>query len=192
MIIPFPDKTYDIIYADPPWPMKKIQRKSRPNQVEMDYPTMKLEEIEKLPVGDLAKSSSTLWLWTTHRFLPNALQIMASWGFNYQRLITWHKSNGMCLFGFHHSTELLLFGYKGTLEAFPTRKAVPLLVQEKSSRHSEKPAIFRSLIEPFGQDRIELFARKHAPGWDAWGNEVSPSLQDHSSCAIKGQSLTTN
>ena len=34
------DKKYNIIYADPPWKMKKIQRKVRPNQSGFDYPTM--------------------------------------------------------------------------------------------------------------------------------------------------------
>ncbi len=41
---------YSLIYADPPWDVKKIKRKVRPNQVEFDYPTMSLEEIKNLPV----------------------------------------------------------------------------------------------------------------------------------------------
>ena len=59
-------KKYDVIYTDPPWDVKKIKRKSRPNQVEMDYPTMKLEEICKLPVSGMTKDNAVLFLWTTH------------------------------------------------------------------------------------------------------------------------------
>lgn len=42
------------------------------------------------------------------------------------------------------------------------------------TRHSEKPDEARQNIVDLVGDvpRIELFARNHAPGWDAWGNEL--------------------
>jgi hypothetical protein len=45
---------YDVIVIDPPWPMRKIERDVRPNQVEFDYPTMQEEELTalKLPAAD--------------------------------------------------------------------------------------------------------------------------------------------
>ena len=172
-MIPFPEKKYQVIYADPPWEVKKVVRKSRPNQKEsLDYKTMPLEEIMALNVCGLAEEDSTLWLWATHAYLPKAFDVMRSWGFRYQRVITWDKSNGMCLFGFHHRTEFLLFGYRGKIDMYPKRKAFPTVVSAKSDRHSEKPNIFRELIEPFGSSRIELFARQRVDGWDAWGDEV--------------------
>ena len=171
-MIPFPNKKYQIIYADPPWDVVKIKRKVRPNQVEFDYPTMSLEEIKKLPVKDIADDTSVLFLWATHAYLPKAFEVMIEWGFKYQRTITWDKQNGMCLFGFHHRTEFLLFGYKGKLEMYPKRKAFPTMVQAKSLRHSHKSDVFRDLIAVFGNTKIELFARHKAEGWDAWGDEV--------------------
>jgi len=39
------NKKYEVIYADPPWDIKKIKRKVRPNQIEMDYKTMKKYQI---------------------------------------------------------------------------------------------------------------------------------------------------
>lgn len=170
---PFPNKAYQLIYADPPWPVKKIVRKSRPNQTpELDYPTLSLTEIAGLPVQTITATDCRLFLWTTQAFLPKAFGVMEAWGFRYQRVITWDKGNGMCLFGFHHRTEFLLFGYKGKISMYPKQKTVPTLVQAKSSRHSAKPQIFRDLLIPFGSPRIELFARERAEGWDAWGNEV--------------------
>lgn len=169
---------YQVIYADPPWPVKKIVRKVRPNQTEsLDYPTMSLDDIKLLDVGMLSDDNSVLFLWTTHAFLPKAFSVMEYWGFKYQRTITWDKSNGMSLFGFHHRTEFLLFGYKGKLEMYPHRKTFPTLVQAKSPRHSEKPHIFRELIEPFGKRRIELFARQKTEGWDIWGNEIESDIE---------------
>lgn len=167
-----PPGPYDVIYADPPWPVQKIRRAVRPNQVEMDYPTMSVEAIGAMPVQAISGDAARLFLWTTHAFLPDAFEVMRRWGFKYQRTITWDKSNGMCLFGFHHRTEFLLFGYRGKIEMYPRRKAFPTLVAAKSERHSAKPQIFRELIEPFGTRHIELFARERVPGWDAWGNEV--------------------
>jgi N6-adenosine-specific RNA methylase IME4 len=171
-MIPFPEKKYQVIYADPPWQVKKIIRKVRPNQVAMDYPTMSIDEIKHLPVRDISANNSCLFLWTTHAYLPKSFEVMASWGFKYQRTITWDKQNGLCLFGFHHRTEFLLFGYHGKIEMYPKRRAFPTIVQARSLRHSSKPQIFRELIMPFGETRIELFAREATPEWDVWGNEV--------------------
>ena len=164
---------YSVIYADPPWDIKKIQRISRPKQIDMDYPTMSLEEIRVLPVRELADENSSLFLWTIQSYLPYSFGILESWGFKYNRTITWDKRNGMCLNGFHNRTEFLLFGYRGFLEGFPERQPFPTVVSASSPRHSEKPEIFRTLIEPFGEPRIELFARNKYPGWDVWGNEIS-------------------
>lgn len=169
-------KKYRTIYADPPWPVEKIIRKVRRNQIEMDYPTMSLEAIKALPVRDMAEKDSYLFLWTTQKYLPDAFWVMLHWGFKYQRTITWDKQNGLCLFGFHHRTEFLLFGYRGKIEMYPKRKAFPTIVVAKSPRHSEKPQIFRDLIEPFGEPRIELFARTKTEGWDCWGNEIESDI----------------
>lgn len=169
-------KKYQIVYADPPWDVKKIKRKVRPNQIGMDYPTMKLEDIKALPVQSISDENSVLFLWTTHSYLPRAFEVLKEWGFKYQRTITWDKQNGMCLFGFHHRTEFLLFGYKGKIEMYPKRKAFPTMVVAKSNRHSEKPQVFRDLIKPFGETRIELFARQKTDGWDVWGNEVESDI----------------
>jgi N6-adenosine-specific RNA methylase IME4 len=164
---------YKVIYADPPWPVSKVVRKCRPNQKsELDYPTMTIKQITDLPVSLISAPDCVLFLWTTHKYLPDSFSILSKWGFKYQRTITWDKGNGMCLFGFHHRTEFLLFGYRGRLEMYPRRPAFPTIVSEKSPRHSEKPQIFRDLIAPYGIPRIELFARIRVPGWDAWGNEV--------------------
>lgn len=165
---------YDVIVVDPPWPMKKTgKRKSRPNQgVDLDYPTMGVNRIKALPVRALAADSAVLFLWTTHGFLKVAFDVMLSWGFRYQRCLTWDKKNGMCLGGFHHRTEFCLFGYCGTFDSFPKRKAIPTVFSEKSNGHSVKPDVFYELVAPIGLRRIDVFARKERAGWTVWGDEV--------------------
>lgn len=171
-------KKYQVIYADPPWEVKKIKRDVRPNQIEMDYTMMPFRDICNLGISlrPYLNDNCTLFLWTIQSYLPKSFQVMQEWGFKYQRVITWDKENGMCLFGFHNRTEFLLFGYRGKLEMYPRRKAFPTIVVAKSPRHSEKPQIFRDLISPFGENRLELFARQKVDGWDCWGNEVESTL----------------
>ena len=169
-----PSVKYDVVYADPPWPKpkKKICRRVRPNQIGYDYPVMSIEEIKALPVESIAKPQSVLFMWCTQACLPESFDVVSSWGFNYQRMLVWDKQCGMCFFGFHHRAEFLLFGYRGKLNMYPKRKAFPTVISIRSQRHSEKPQIFRDLIKPFGEKRIELFARTKTVGWDVWGNEV--------------------
>lgn len=71
-------KKYSLIYADPPWNVKKIKRKCRPNQVDFDYPTLTLEQIKSIPVGTLADENCCLFLWTTQAYLPKAFEVMES------------------------------------------------------------------------------------------------------------------
>lgn len=47
-------KKYDIIYADPPWQYRTYSKKGKGRSAESHYPTMSIEEIKALPVGELA------------------------------------------------------------------------------------------------------------------------------------------
>jgi len=170
LVIP---SSFSCIVVDPPWEVKKIIRKVRPNQKEkLDYPTMTLDKIKELPIQRIAAENSVLFLWTTNAYLEAAFSVMKSWGFKYQRCLTWDKGNGMCLFGFHHRTEFVLFGYRGKINMYPRRPVFPSVFSGKSRRHSAKPDEFYKLAEPFGDTRIDIFARIKRSGWFAWGNEV--------------------
>jgi N6-adenosine-specific RNA methylase IME4 len=166
---------FDLIVSDPPWPMRKTgKRISRPNQDTcLDYPTMSLSEIRDMDVAGCADDNSVLFLWATHSFLRSAFDVMDSYGFRYQRTLTWDKGNGICLCGFHHRTEFCLFGYRGKIEVFPRRKTIPTVFSGKSERHSAKPDEFYKMVEPLGSNRLDIFARKHRKGWTVWGNEVT-------------------
>lgn len=173
-------KKYDLIVIDPPWTIKKLTRKQRPKQVKMDYPTMSLDEIQKLDVGLIADDSCWLFLWTTQKYLFDAKPILEHWGFNYLLTMVWEKiygrSNGMPLYGFRWNAEFILVGYKKKPKIWPSQKLIPAVFQAENVRHSQKPDLFYKLIEPLGQNRIDLFARKKREGWDVWGNEVDSDI----------------
>ena len=169
------DKKYKIIVVDPPWPMSKIMRRSRPNQVGFDYPTMTVEAIMDFSFpSKIADNDAILFLWTTQRFLPDAFKVLSAWEFTYSHTLTWDKQNGLVLKGFHWRTEFVLVGYRGKGKIYMAGKSIPTIFTESSWRkHSVKPAIFYELVGKLGEPRIDIFARKRREDWDVWGNEVS-------------------
>lgn len=172
MIVPFPDKKYSIIVADPPWRIQKIRKRVRPNQVEMDYPMMSLDEIKALPVNEIADDICTLFLWTIDKYLFETKSVLESWGFKYHLTMAWDKTNGLAMFGFNRQTEFILVGLKGKHNAYPKRKTVRTSFTAKSKRHSEKPDLFYDMLNVLDGERIDLFARRKRLNWDCWGNEV--------------------
>lgn len=174
--IPFPNKKYDVIVIDPPWTIKKITRKQRPNQVHMDYPLMSLDEIQAMDIVSLAKEKSYVFLWSVQKYLYQAKPILENWGFNHLLTMSWVKeygrSSGMALYGFRWNVEFILVGTKGRFPALPKQKLVKAGFNAVNEGHSKKPDEFYKMIEHLGNDKIDLFARKQREGWDVWGNEV--------------------
>ncbi len=173
----FPSKKYNIIYADPPW---EYDRKVGQGVVDEQYNTMKIENIKRLPIGNLAEENSVLFLWVTFPKLNEGLEVIKSWGFTLKTIaFNWIKlnDNGTPFFGIGYYTksngEVCLLATKGnTLEVLDN--TISQVIMTRKSKHSSKPHIVYGLIERlFGkQSRIELFARTKREGWDAWGNEV--------------------
>lgn len=171
---------YQIIVVDPPWKVKKITSKQRPNQIEMDYPMMSIKEISDLDIGDIADDDSWCFLWTTQKYLWDSKAILERWGFKHKLTMVWEKtygkSAGMPLFGFRWNAEFILVGTKGKKTMFPKTKLIPACFQAENIRHSEKPQRFYDMILPLGERRIDIFARKEREGWDVWGNEVESDI----------------
>jgi len=173
-MIPFPNKKYKTIYADPPWPEYgggKIKRGA-----DRHYPLMSIKEIMALPVPEIADENCHLYLWVTNNYLPAGLEVMKAWGFKYVTIITWMKDRiGLGQY-FRGLTEHCLFGVKGRLPykviEGKRQQGVTGFYAPKTA-HSEKPEEMRRMIEKVSYPPyIELFARKKVDGWDAWGNEI--------------------
>ena len=184
-MIPFPDKKYQIIYADPPWSYRnKNTGGSFKSGADAKYPTMTMDELFNLPVRNIADKNSVLFLWATVPLLPEAFQLMDSWGFKYKTMLTWRKIMSLGMgYWFRGQCEHLLLGVKGKVSAFRLQECN--FMQIKAEKHSKKPEDFRRLIERATikmskQERIELFARQKTPGWDVWGNEVSNNIETSS------------
>ena len=60
-MIKFPNKKYNIIYADPPWTFKTYSEKGKEKKsAENHYDCMNIEDIYSLPVQDIADDNCVL------------------------------------------------------------------------------------------------------------------------------------
>jgi N6-adenosine-specific RNA methylase IME4 len=179
-------KQFGTVLVDPPWRFQNRTGKMAPEHKRLRrYRTMSFEEIAGLPVADLARPQSHLYLWCPNALLLEALTIMKVWGFTYKTNIVWYKvrkdggPDGRGVgFYFRNVTELLLFGVRGKLRTLkPGRKQVNILVSRKQE-HSWKPEEAYRLMEACSPGPyVELFARQRRPGWEPWGDEVDTYAQ---------------
>lgn len=179
---------YGVILADPPWAYKMRSPKGYARSPEAHYPTMSEAELSALPVGQLAGRDCMLVMWSTWPHLPQALRVMAAWGFTYITGGPWVKRNadGSPAMGggyvLRSATEPFLFGKIGRPRT--ASKAVRNLIESPDApgplidalrrEHSRKPDDMRAMIDRLFPDvpGCELFARAPWPGRDVWGNET--------------------
>lgn len=187
---------YKTIALDPPW-LERGGGKSK-RGADRHYPLMptpKIIEIVTLsePVSRLA-ADAHCWCWVTDNYLEDGLRLMKAMGFRYVRTLVWVKVKrqadaahdvlskalggtgllsiglGQYLRGAH---ELALLGVRGDAMVPATADRMPSVVFAPKAKHSEKPQAAFDVFERCSPGpRVEMFARKARPGWEAWGNEA--------------------
>lgn len=186
---------YGTIIVDPPWPYNDEggptgnAGRGRPGKkivqvgIANHYPPMSVDELRRLPVGQIAAPDAVLFLWTTNAFMVETHELAVGWGFRPNTILTWGKVKAdrdepsmKTGHWFRGATEHIVFAVRGR----PPRPSValPTLHLYPRSNHSTKPSLFVVLAEQVGPPpRIELFARRVRPGWDRWGNEVESTIR---------------
>ena len=177
-------KKYGIIYADPPWHYRVYSKKGAGRSAESHYPTMTIEEIQALPVSELADKDCALFMWITFPLLKESLSVLSAWGFKFKTIaFVWIKQNrksDSLFWGMGYWTranaEFCVLATKGK----PKRMAknVHQVIVSHIEEHSKKPDEARRRIVRLMGDlpRIELFARQKTAGWGVWGNEVESDI----------------
>jgi N6-adenosine-specific RNA methylase IME4 len=180
-------RRFGTILADPPWRFTNRTGKMAPEHRRLSrYGTLTMGEIAALPISAVAAQTAHLYLWVPNALLPDGLQVMSAWGFQYKTNIVWHKlrrdggSDGRGVgFYFRNVTELILFGIRGknarTLR--PGRRQVNYLGTRKRE-HSRKPDEQYEIIEACSPGPwLEVFARGKRDGWQSWGDEAIDDYQ---------------
>jgi N6-adenosine-specific RNA methylase IME4 len=141
--------------------------------MQLDYPTMTVDEIAALDVDAMAADDCALFLWTTQTFLEDAFAVVRAWGFKKSSVLVWCKApHGWGPGGAFQSTvEFLIYARKGSPR---NRKQVrSQWWQLPRGRHSAKPEYVQDMLEEvFPGPYLELFARRERTNWTVLGNEV--------------------
>jgi len=178
-IIPFPDRKFPVIYADPPWSYND-KMTGHSFSLDHEYETQSLAWIKSLQVKDLAAKDAVLFLWATNPLLPEAFEVITAWGFKFKTVaFVWAKQTVTGKWAYNlgrwtmGSSELCLLATRGRPQRI--ERNVKQLVVAERTKHSKKPDEVRQRIVTLMGDvpRIELFARERPEGWEAWGNEVA-------------------
>jgi site-specific DNA-methyltransferase (adenine-specific) len=172
---------FPILYADPPWPYDN-ERDHKAELGGTPYDTMSIRDICALrPLIDrVAAKDSVMLMWATMPKLPEAIQVMAAWGYTYITVpFCWLKlqptgavelqgKDVLLKKGVYSglgsysagNLELVLMGKRG--RGLPRQcKSVKQVVMAPRGAHSAKPDEVRERIQKIWGPApiLELFAR---------------------------------
>lgn len=168
--------SFDVIVADPPWRFETWSDNGQRKGAAHQYDVMSLDDIKSLPVCNLAQRDAVLLLWATAPMLPDAIEVMRAWGFNYKSEMVWRKitlnhkvrmGTGYWCRSMHESILIGTIGKPSKVRAFPS------IFDGVAREHSRKPDEFFDIVDRHtaGLRRLELFSRQSRPGWETWGHE---------------------
>jgi N6-adenosine-specific RNA methylase IME4 len=173
---------YQAIYADPPWTFATYSHKGKGRSAEAHYSCMSLAEIKALPVADWAAPDCALFLWISNPSLPQALEVIQAWGFQFKTVaFTWAKTTTTgkwhmgCGYWSRANAEQCLLATRGKPKRLSA--SVHSLIVSPKREHSRKPDETYDRIEALVTGPyLEMFARQRRPGWDCWGNQADTGI----------------
>lgn len=146
---------YQVIYADPPWSYNSKRAnyiKNNSGETAKHYPTLSIEDLKNLKVGNIADENCMLFCWATFPQLKEALELIECWGFKYKTVaFSWVKmtKGNKPAFGIGYYTrsnvEVCLLGTKG--RPFKERSDISSVIMSPRGEHSQKPEEVRARIE---------------------------------------------
>lgn len=166
---------FDIISFDPPWPYEGESKEITtydPNgrRVANPYPEMSIEQIKQIEVS--SSDNSVVFLWTTHKFLNDAFDILKTWGFQYKATLVWDKEKMGMGAWLRMQCEFCLIGIKG--KPYWDNTKYRDIIRESRREHSRKPDSFFEMVENITLGRkLEYFSREKRNGWEVFGNDIN-------------------
>jgi N6-adenosine-specific RNA methylase IME4 len=174
-----PKHKYGVILADPEWRFETWSETGKDRSADNHYPTSELTVIKSRDVPSISAEDCVLFLWATVPMLPQALEVLAAWDFEYVSHFCWIKDKAGTGYWNRNKHELLLIGTRGDIPAPAPGTQFESAIFAAVQRHSQKPDKFYEIIESYFPTlrKIELNARRPRPGWDAWGFEAPQTME---------------
>jgi N6-adenosine-specific RNA methylase IME4 len=175
---------YGAILADPPWPFATWSHKGQGRSGEAHYSTMSHNDMNEMPVADLAADDCVLFLWVVQTQIPQAVALIDAWGFTLKSMaFLWVKGSGLPMWPDDVTTQMGMGKWTRaeSEQCWLATKGKPKrlnadvrqIIDERRREHSRKPDGVHERIERLvAGPYLELFARQKRPGWDVWGNQT--------------------
>lgn len=182
---------YGRILVDPPWRFLNYSAKGEAKNPIAHYDCMTLDELKALPVNHLAAPDCAMAMWAVAPMIPEALELLDAWGFQFKSMAAWAKQSSTgqkWAFGtgyiFRSAAEFIIVGTRGAPRV--RSRSVRNLIVAPVREHSRKPDDLHAMMEElYDGPGCELFGREQREGWDVWGNQVdkfeAPLTAQHSS-----------
>lgn len=164
-----PTGLFDVIAIDPPWNYGTAYS-SEGRRVANPYPEMNQEQLKALDIP--AKDNAVMFLWTTHKFIWDAKELLETWGFKYRCMLVWDKEKIGMGDLLRMQCEFCLIGIKGK-PIFKDEHGIRDIIREPRREHSRKPDAFYELVDNLCVgDKLDFFSREHREGWCSYGNDT--------------------
>jgi len=162
-----PEGQYEVVVMDPPW---NYGREYDPNGSRVANPYPEMTQAELLAMEPPFTDDSVLFLWTTHKFIWDAKELLGHWGFTYKATMVWDKERMGTGATLRMQCEFCLVAFKGKPTWVNTTWRD--IIRETRREHSRKPDAFYQLAEECTVGRrLDMFSRAQRPGWGQYGND---------------------
>lgn len=169
---------FGCILADPPWAFSAYSAAGHAKNPDQHYDCMTLADIKALDMAFVGSADCACVMWATAPMLPEALEVMAAWGFTFKTAAAWakqSKTGAKWAFGtgyiFRSAAEFILVGTRG--EPKVRSRSIRNLIVAPVREHSRKPDETHAMCEAlFDGPYLELFGRQRRAGWIVWGNQT--------------------
>ena len=166
---------FDVVSVDPAWNYEGKTDKitsfdSVGRRSANPYPEMSTDDIKKikLPLMD----NAVVLLWTTHKFLPDAFEILKEWNLDYKATLVWNKEKMGMGAWFRMQCEFCLVAIKG--KPYWNNTKYRDILKEQRRQHSRKPDTFFDMIDKITLGRkLDYFSRESRNEWEVFGNDIN-------------------
>ena len=143
----------------------------------IDLSTETLEELGEIqpPLVE----DAFMFIWATHKNVPDPFKLLQAWGLTYLFIIDAHKAEGI---QDHNSTQFndafILMASKNSFSVSTVNKLATAFQAERDKRLMNLETFYDIIRRLTKEPRLVMLSPRRIDGFHAWGREVSRSNHD--------------